>query len=185
MISPPQTGQRDNYYIVRTTSIPSNATVSVTTDAEITMDAGMQLVLKQLDLPYREMSGWPGKIAMEEGGILHPDSHIKNQFYEAFVGNQTISVNLSIVSIHFALEEVDGSQRNQPLVVRVKNAEKPMYLKMNNDLHQPGDKYSQTVHIGVKISGKLENGKTANQVVYIFGVVEFTPEEFKRFNYLF
>lgn len=185
MISPPETGLHDNYYIVKTRTIPSNATVSVTTDAEITMDAGMQLVLKQLNLPSGEMSGWPGEISMEEGGILHPDSHIKNQFYKAFVGDKPITVNLSIVSIHFALAEVDSSQRNQPLVVQVKNSEKPLYLKMNSDLHQPGDKYSQTVHIGVKISGKLENGQTANQVVYIFGVVEFTPKEFKRFNYSF
>ncbi len=183
-IIPRKTGPiYDNSYIIKTTSIPVYTTVSVTSDGEGTVNTGMQLILKKLNLPVTEMAGWPGKIAMEPDGLLHPNSHIKKQSYTASVGDKEIKINLSIVSLNFLTEVVDSHKRNEVMVVNLDHCKEKLYLKLNDELKQPGNKYSQTGFIGIKVSGKLENGKRADQIVYMHGVVEFTSEEFKKMKW--
>ena len=183
-ITPRKTGPiYTNSYIVRTTSIPVYTTVSVTCDGEATVNTGMQLVLGKLNLPVTEMAGWPGKTAME---LLHPDSHIKKQSFTAHVGDQEIRIDLSIVSLDFLTDIVDSSRSDEELVITVDQAGKKLSLKLKDDLKQPGNKYSQTGSVGIKVAGKLENGKSAEQIVYMqYGTVEFTSEEFKKMKWSF
>lgn len=184
MITERKTGLHEGgYYVVKSSSIPSNTTVATTIDAEETMNVGMQLVLKKLKLPYQEMVGWPGEISLTDDGILHPDTHKSSQKYITHVGDNEVTIKLSLVSIHYSLISVDCSFENDAMVISVNDSGKQLCLKLNTDLHQPGNKYSQTVMIGVKIETRLKSGKSAEQIVYVMGVVEFTPEEFKSFKY--